>query len=204
MIRLENIVDFHEGEKFLVCGTGPSIDQFSREFYTEWGGITIGVNNIENFFTPDYYLNVHREPRILWMQGFIYPHGHKEAVAFDYCTPSTQIATEKNGRLSMTTSVAIPATTAAYQLGASEIYLIGIDLNLGSSGQIYCDAIGQESHEEYSLADPNHFEFDAVIRSFRRIAETYRNVGVDVYNLSQISRLEGIEKVNWYQKTAHA
>ena len=48
-------VDTHKGEKALVCGMGTSIDQYSVEFYENWPGFTIGVNEITDLFEPDNF-----------------------------------------------------------------------------------------------------------------------------------------------------
>ncbi len=179
-LSLASVVDRHKGQKFLVCGTGPSIDQYSKSFYEGWDGITIGVNDILDLFTPRYHINIHRSPNI------IRDTVENVDIVFRYHNPSTQIDPEKSGLLSMVGTVALPALTAAYQLGAREIYLIGVDCKIGP-GRVHFQGCS-------SVYDKGHFiekidELRATIRSFERAIKLYQEQGIKVINLSKDSIL---------------
>ena len=182
-LSLASVVDRHRGQKFLICGTGPSIDQFPKSFYEGWEGVTIGVNDILELFTPRYHINIHESP------GIIRDNIENVDLVFRYHNPSTQIDPEKSGLLSMVGTVALTAMTAAYQLGASEIYLIGIDLKAtpechhfkGCSSALTIGGTHVIQHTD---------ELRATLRSFDRALKLYRNKGVKVVNLSMDSLVD--------------
>ena len=124
MINLSDIINKHGGESFLVCGMGTSIDQYPRDFYEAWEGVTVGVNEITDLFTPDYLFNVNllhdKDYNAFWDKG-------GREIRYEYMSPSDTVDTEKKGKLSMRGSGILPAYTAAYQLGAADIFLIGVD-----------------------------------------------------------------------------
>jgi len=185
MEDLKDIVDSHRGEAFLVCGTGASIDQFSKYFYESWPGITIGVNGITDLFTPDFHIDIHARPGVIKGRDF--------DIAFDFYSPSIRVDIRKSGLLSIAGSVALTAFTSAYQLGAGSIYLIGIDF--------------QGDHFKACRSDPpdtrrpdnklTHFiknedELKRTIRAFKDAFKIYRAAGVKLFNYSQTSLL-GLE-----------
>lgn len=182
-MRLFNdAIDRHRGERFLVCGTGPSIDQFPRSFYDGWDGVTVGVNDILELFKPDYHINIHEEPNIITASD-------GEKLRFFYRNPSTGIDVEKTGKLSMVGTVALTALTAAYQMGASEIHFIGIDLKATTEKHHFT---GCSSH---FVPGGTHIiesvdELRATIRAFENAIKLYQAAGVKVVNLSRDSILE--------------
>ena len=184
VISLPALIDRHKGKRFLVCGTGPSIDQYHRSFYEKWPGITIGVNDILDLFTPDYYLNIHNDEWTLWC----HMKGREGGIRFAYHNPSTQIDLEKTGHLSIIGTVAFTAMTAAYQLGASEINLIGVDLKT-KDGQNHFSGCSS-----FYAAHGTHFiekvdELRATIYSMEKAICQYQAHGVRVNNLSKDSLL---------------
>ena len=182
VVRLKHVVDRHKGEKFLICGTGPSIDQYHRSFYESWPGITIGVNDILDLFMPDYYLNIHNDERILWC----HMEGKEGGIHFSYHNPSTRVDLEKNGELSIVGTVAFTAMSAAYQLGASEINLIGIDCKL-RHGQSHFEGCSSVLVPGGTHFIEKSFELEGTIRSFERAISEYQTQGIKVFNLSKDS-----------------
>lgn len=186
MKALSEIIDRHKGQPFLVCGTAPSIDQYPREWYLDWPGVVIGVNDILDLFTPDYWMNIHEVQNTL----FCNIRGREERIGFGFHNPSTQIASEKTGNLSIVGTIAVAAMTAAYQLGAAEIHLIGIDLKTRPD-QAHFN--GCSSHY---IKGGSHFlehedQVAATVRTFKRAYMAYGAKGVKIVNLSQNSLLPG-------------
>ncbi len=183
-LSLASVVDRHKGLPFLVCGTGPSIDQFPKSFYEGWDGITIGVNDILDLFTPRYHINIHERPNI------IRDNIEDVDLVFRYHNPSTQIDPDKSGLLSMVGTVALPALTAAYQLGAQEIYLIGIDCKVRPNQHHFkgCSTLPIVPGGTHVIEKID--ELRATIRSFERAIKLYQEQGVKIVNLSKDSLLE--------------
>lgn len=172
---------------------GTSIDQYPAEFYRNWPGITIGVSEITDLFQPCYHL-----PNVV-----VYPQHENHVIkkdgaviSYEYMNPSDTVTAEKNGKLSKRGTCAAPAFCMAYHLGASEIYLIGVDLKAASDGRIYFDGCTKTPPAHYQLADGNDPEVQATIRCFSDAFDIYRAKGVGVYNLSLNTRLSNIETVN--------
>jgi hypothetical protein len=198
-LSFSSAVDKHRGKPFLVCGTGPSIDQFPKSFYEEWEGITIGVNDITELFIPNYHINIHKRPSI------IRDNTEGLDLVFKYFNPSSQIDPEKSGLLSMVGTVALIALTAAYQLGASDIYLIGVDCKVSPSQHHFkgCSSVYWDKDNPYPMDAPrpdgflmeSHFiqkidELRATIRGFERAIKLYWEHGVKTINLSNDSLIE--------------
>ncbi len=175
-------IDIHKGRRFLVCGTGPSIDQYSLSFYEEFDGVTIGVNDIQDRFTPDYYMNMHDNPHILRdnIEGI-------DAV-YSFNNPSSAIAPKKTGLVSMVGTVSLAALTVAYQMGASEIFLIGVDLKATEENHHFdgCSSLFASGGTHVIECED---ELKATVRGFDRAFEAYRGQGVNVVNLSRNSIL---------------
>ena len=187
VLPFEGYVDTHKGERFLVCGTGPSIDQWPVEFYNEWDGVTIGVNDITDKFVPDYHINIHERPGIINCIGDV-------DLIYKYRNPSTGIDTKKTGKLSMVGTVVLTALTAAYQMGASEIYLIGVDLK-ATLDKHHFEGCTSEYGFSVEFNKNTHVieaedELKGTVRSFYRAYNAYREQGVKVINLSDDSILE--------------
>lgn len=190
---LRAYVDAHKGERILVCGMGTSIDQFPLSFYENWPGPTIGVNEIVDLFTPDYHFaNYVYYPHL---ENTILVKGLERPVSFEYTSPSMHIDVGKTGKLSKRGTVAMPAFTMAFQLGAAEIYLIGVDLNSGSDGRIYFKECSKKAPEWYQLADEKNPEQQATIRCFADAFKQYKARGVKVFNLSLVSRFAKMENI---------
>ena len=179
---LRDIRDRHKGARFLICGTGPSVDQYSADWYARWDGITIGVNDIVHLFEPDYHLNIHESARTLTCNI----PGLDREIQFDYHNPSTQVDLEKKGELSLVGTVAFTAYTAAYQLGAGEISLIGVDFKV-CQGQTHF--IGCPSGYDGNHFIEKNFELAAVIRCFESAIKQYGEFGIKTINLSRNSLL---------------
>ena len=191
----------HRGEKFLVYGLGTSLDQFPPEFYAAFPGIVIGVNEViyPGLFYPDYLFNVnlfHDKD----YNAFFDCEGNE--IVYSYATPPDKVCLIGEPYLPMVGTGAVPAIAAAYFMGASEIYLIGIDFNLGANGRIYHSACPKikatlVDPAKYKLTDKKEPEVQATLRCLSEMFLKYAEQGVRCFNLSQNSRLENIEVVKW-------
>ena len=202
---LRAYVDIHQGEKFLVCGMGTSVDQFSVSFFENWKGITIGVNEITDLFTPDYHFpNYAVLPQY---ENSIVVRGVARPISFEYTSPSAHIDIHKTGKLSKRGTVAMPALTAAYQMGASEIYIVGVDFMPSPDGQIYFKGCSKEAPEYYQLADRDDPELQATLRCFQDAFIQYKTQGVKVYSLSHnsiLNELRDIQRVPYTERVTNA
>ena len=210
MTDLRDLIGKHEGKKFLICGTGCSIDDFPIEFFEEWDGVTIGCNDILERFIPDFYLNIHEEKNLLHdIKGM-------DQINIQFRSPSIGVDAERTGLVSLRGTVATTMLTVAYQLGAAEIYLVGIDLKLwglkhhmeNCSAEfvskdhpldmtVAANIIGVREGKQFeSHIIQKECELAATINFFERAFETYRAQGVKLFNLSRDSKLRGIEFLN--------
>jgi hypothetical protein len=212
MTDLQDLIGKHDGEKFLICGTGCSIDDFPIEFFEEWDGVTIGCNDILDRFIPDYYLNIHEEKNLLHdIKGMT-------QVNIQFRSPSIGVDAERTGLVSLRGTVATTMLTVAYQLGAAEIYIVGIDLKPGKDRHHFkgCSSYYFDKNHIPDMTDPivaagmangetdcSHImhpskecELAATINFFERAFETYRAQGVKLFNLSRDSKLRGIDYLN--------
>jgi len=216
VVDLRDIINRHKGEKFLICGTGCSIDDFPVEFFTEWDGITIGCNDITDRFQPDYYLNIHNDKNTLLYNRVLTTPATAEKINLQYRSPSVGVDVERSGLVSLRGTVATTMLTVAYNLGASEIHLVGIDLKTwgdqhhmkGCKAYFFSDdhppdmddqAVVKGIKEGVQLEShiiQKECELAATVNFFERAFETYRARGVKFYNLSRDSKLRGIEYLN--------
>mgnify|MGYP001586029923 CR=1 FL=1 len=186
----------HKGEKFLVYGLGTSLDQFPPEFYAGFPGIVIGINEViyPGLFYPDYLFDInlfHDKD----YNAFFDREGNE--ITYRYADPSNKVYLMGEPYLPLVGTGAVPAIAAAYFMGASEIYLIGIDFNRGANGRIYHSACSKTDPAKYKLADKNEPEVQAALHCLSEMFLKYSEQGVRCYNLSQNSRLENIEVAEW-------
>lgn len=138
----------HQGKKFLVIANGPSIilgKEQIKEFIQKGQCITIGTNLLQGNFIPDYHMFVSRkrflkyassisQQSILLVPSFFGKEIVQEnftgaTVSFDLDAvtgpnePTIHGASQKVVNL----NVAISAILAAYQMGAAEIFAVGMD-----------------------------------------------------------------------------
>jgi hypothetical protein len=201
MLELEQFRNIYKGEKILVLGLGPSLKDYSANYYAQY--ITIGVNDIEKHrIHPDYLIfldkwnevkDVARRPimqKALWESKAEAIFIHKEAV-IRLMPPWTQDRivhineglnnlkkfTNKNkyskDKLYHYLISPFVGLTLALYMGASKIGMIGVDLN-----------------------DPSHNatkEFNNIDAKLLQLREA--NPDVEFFNLSQQSRITAFPKV---------
>lgn len=140
----------HEGKKFIVIANGPSIveykDKIDAFIHDTEGYITIGVNYLRDTFVPDYHMFINRKrflnylPTVNSKSTLIVPSFFgKKIIEENYtgqCSyfdidsiddiselPPFDGDTQKVAVLNVT----ISAILMAYQMGASEIFVVGMD-----------------------------------------------------------------------------
>ena len=138
----------HKGRKFLVIANGPSIvehkDAISK-FIADENCVTIGVNYLQGNFVPDYQIFVNRKRFLKYAQyvdkksTLIVPSffGRKivsenyvgQCIHFDLETVGDAIAPAVEGAQQnlINLNVAVSAILMAYQMGATEIFAVGMD-----------------------------------------------------------------------------
>lgn len=138
----------HSGRKFLIIANGPSIVKYKdkiQQLIEKENCITIGVNYLKGIFIPDYHAFVSRK-RFLKYAEFINKESEllvpsffgREIVEHNFqgkrkyfdinSTDDLNIEPVKGSAQNLVNlNVAVSAILLAYQMGASEIYAVGMD-----------------------------------------------------------------------------
>lgn len=143
------LINKHIGRKFLIIASGPSILKYKdeiQEIIEKENLITIGVNYLQNLFTPNYHLFVNKKRFSKYKStispdtSLILPSYFGKKVASNIQVSSLNyfdlgISSEKNydcvvgmsKQEVINPNVSISAILLAYMMGASEIFAVGID-----------------------------------------------------------------------------
>lgn len=138
----------HQGRKFLVIANGPSIVQNReaiQQFIADEEVVTIGINYLQDNFIPDYHLFVSRK-RFLKYAPYVDKGSvlltpsffGRECVAENFEGPHMFFNLETvddnggavldaSGQKLVNLNVAVSAILLAYEMGASEIFAVGMD-----------------------------------------------------------------------------
>lgn len=139
----------HIGQKFLIIANGPSILKYKDEIdelVRKENFITIGVNYLQNLFTPNYHLFISKKRFLKYYStispnsSLILPSFFGKKIAFNAQASKISyfdlgITSEIHGdcvldiskQEVMNPNVSISAILLANMMGASEIYAVGID-----------------------------------------------------------------------------
>jgi len=141
------IINKHMGRNFLIVANGPSIvkyEQTIKEFITKHKPITIGCNYLKRIYEPTYHIFISRKRFLKYASSIsknstlIVPtffgvklvtdnyNGNKEYIEIkqsDYDSQPVDDVTQQIVNL----NVAISAIITAYQMGAKEIMVVGMD-----------------------------------------------------------------------------
>ena len=197
MADFSNYVDIHHDKDFLICGNGYSILQYEPEWYQNWDGITIGVNRILDYFTPDFYVNVEVPERINWDMpekvgcpwiASVASQQPRADITFDWTPTRGTFFTNKDGKVSWGHGSPFISLSLAYQLGAKSISLIGVDFCHGPEGQPYFTDNEEHCAQWYLGIDPQMRANS--MRWWQNAVFVLNKLGVKVKNLSNISKLE--------------
>jgi len=185
--RYKSLVGSEKDKAFIICGCGTSINTFVPDEKS----ILFGVNDINRKLQTKYLICVNephtfKRGRYEWVQNHtseyffthlrsLSPVKHEATVYFDLgAREGTGI--DNIGQIDYTTNSPYMAVIIAYQLGASKIGLIGVDL----TPDHFFDKTG------------NHLlttRYDAVNEEYRKLASALVTRGIKVANLSSISRI---------------
>jgi len=184
--------DVHRGEKVVVCGCGESL----RSLTNPDACVTIGVNDVGRLFTPTYLVVVnplrqfasHRlrfiassRAHVLFTQMADLKVTHPRVVKFrlgsyggtDLSDPDFLHYTQNSPYVAM--------CLAAF-MGARRIGLIGVDF---TDGNFF----------ERTGTHPLATSLDEIDREYGHFAEACAARGVEVVNLSAVSRLQSLRRV---------
>jgi len=179
----------HKGAKVLLCGEGSSIDEYPLHFYVDWDGIIVGINRIKLKFVPDYWLalDVMRNKVEDCNKQQWYQWKAKHRSAEEGLGKRDGLIEPGNSSLTINSALSI-----CYQLGASEIYLIGIDFCLGKNGKAHYN-IREEMGGNHLVENYNKF-LTKRCHTLDEQIHAYQNNGVKIYDLSPFGLLEGVIK----------
>ena len=181
------LVGSESGNGIIVCGCGSSINDFVPDDKT----ILFGVNDINRKLKTKYLICVNephtfKRGRFEWIQNhtsdIFFTHlqslapNKREATVYFNLGARNGIAIDNIGKIDFTANSPYMAVIIAYQLGASKIALIGVDLT------------------------PNHFfgdtgdhmlsrRADDVNREYQLLGDTLINKGIKIANISSISKI---------------
>ena len=191
MSRLEDYRGRHAGADIVVCGCGPSLHELERP----GDHITIGVNDVGRRFQPNYLVVVNmpsqfapgRFRHVAESQAdalFTHlplPVDHPEVVEFRLGRRSG-VGVPEPGRLHYTRNSPYVAVGLAAHMGARRIGLIGVDFTdhhfFGETGRHPLTRHLAEIEREYGC-----------------LAAALRSRGVELVNLSSVSRLRSLPRV---------
>jgi hypothetical protein len=193
--KLNEFYNIHSGKKIVVCGCGMSLLEF-KEHHQDF--ITIGVNDVPALFDPTYLVITDHPVRfsktrqdlvngsnVKAMLTCVKGWRHERMAMF-------QLGKKGVGNLNDPNLVdhflnsPYAAINIAYKMGAREIGIVGVDF---SEGHFYSPKDGK-----HSLARMGYMrDINAGYRMIRRELE---NNGAKLYNLSQISTVEPVEKIS--------
>lgn len=183
--------DFHRGETIVVCGCGASLSELREP----WRFITIGVNDVGRLFDPTYLVVLN--PRSQFKDGrFRYVEESRARALFtqlDLRLKHPHVVRFRLGRrgggeaspapdtLDYSCNSPYVALMLALRMGAARIALIGVDFT---------------DHHFFAPTGRHPLlgrlaEIDA---EYAKVARTARARGVEIVNLSAISRLAAFPK----------
>lgn len=159
-VKQSDVENRHKGRKFLIIANGPSIVQHKdviEKFITDEDVVTIGINYLQKIYTPDYHMFISRKrflkysPSISESSTLVVPSFFgQEIVSENYSGTCAYFNLEmvEDGAILpvsgvdqrlLNLNVAASAILMAYQMGASEIFAVGIDgyINEMSKQMVY-------------------------------------------------------------------
>ena len=186
LLSLASFKGVHQGDNIVVCGCGESVNALQDP--TQF--ITIGVNDIGRRFHPDYLVVVN--PRNQFKPDrFRYVETSQARYLFtqydDLSAPHPQVVRIQLGKyggtdfgnpdvLHFTQNSPYVALCLAIHMGARRIGLIGVDFT--------------ENHFFAKTGrHPLAARLEQIDREYSNLAQACRSMGIEVFNLSPVSRL---------------
>ena len=183
--RYNSLVGTEAGKSFIICGCGTSINSFVPDD----NSILFGVNDINRKLKTKYLICVNephtfKRGRFEWVQNHtseyffthlrsLEPVRHETIVYFNLGARDSE-AIDNIGLIDFTANSPYMAVIIAYQLGASKIGLIGVDLTpdhfFAQTGDHLLTAKASTVNEEYN-----------------KLGQALVSKGIKIANLSEIS-----------------
>ena len=185
--KYKSFVGLHKGESFIICGCGVSINNFNPDEIS----ILFGVNDINRKIKTKYLLCVNevhtfKRGRFQYIENhnsdYIFtqikhlPINRPETAVYFQLGDRDSVSIDNIGRIDFTANSPYMAAIIAYQMGASKIGLIGIDL----TEHHFFEQTGKH------LLTDRHLIVD---NEYRKLGEALKNKGVKIANLSSISKI---------------
>ncbi|HSK74270.1 MAG TPA: hypothetical protein VK892_21400, partial [Pyrinomonadaceae bacterium] len=193
MKLLTSFKSIHQNSTIIVCGCGESLNdlQHPERF------ITIGVNDVGRKFQPNYLVVVNPQNQFSG-DRFKYVETSQAEYLFtqlDLKINHPNIVRFKLGQfggtdfsnpnvLNYTNNSPYIALCLAILMGARRIGLIGVD---------FTDHHFFAETGRHPLAP----QFEAINEQYRRLAEAAQSLGIEIFNLSGISRLTAFPKISF-------
>jgi predicted glycosyltransferase involved in capsule biosynthesis len=191
--QMRDYRDYHKNEAILVCGCGASLSEVvSPESF-----VTIGVNDVGRLFHPDYLVVLNPRSqfsgdRFKYVEnsqaGAIFTQlslgiSHPHIVRFRLGQRSGVDLTDPDA-LPYTRNSPYVAVCLAVHMGARRIGLIGVDFT---------------NDHFFARTGPHPLarEFSQIDREYKQLYEACLARGVEVFNLSDQSRLTGLPKMSF-------
>ena len=187
---LRDYRDRHRGESIVVCGCGVSLNDLPPDY----AGVTIGVNDIGRRFDPTYLVVLN--PRSQFSgERFRYVETSRAQALFSQLDLGirhprfVRLRLGQRGGAELGPGDALPYTRnspyvalcLALYMGARRIGLIGVDFTkdhfFGATG-----------------THPLSRELGQIDEEYRRLYQACRDKGVEVFNLSPVSRLTSLPR----------
>ena len=184
----DGLAGSRDGEAALVCANGPSLDLYPKEFYENWNGFTVGINRIKLLFTPDYFVALDV------LHGYI--EDCKRQEWFKKENQESEDWGVRNGYVENGHGSTGVAISVAYQLGASSIYIIGLDGCPDADGNHYFKErrdIGLKTDALDCTCEKQDKWYDKQQQHIERQLDCYK---IPIYNLSPFSRYKTIPHIN--------
>lgn len=191
--------DRHAGQDLIVCGCGTSLTAEVVEQAARHGWVTIGVNDVGRLFTPDY-LVVLNPPRQFRGDRFEHVRHSQAQAVFTQLTPQVlgpinpplvQITLGVHGGTEVGTDGSLPhtqnspyvAVCLAAWMGAKRIGLIGVDFT---------------DHHFFARSGrhPLSARLARIDQEYGALAQALKARGVELVNLSSLSRLQSLPRLS--------
>jgi hypothetical protein len=192
MMDLRYFRNIHRGSSIIVCGCGESATKIQSTNL-----ITIGIGDISKVFSPNYLLisnylhqyEIERSKFILTSTAryiftpLKYIDIDKNNIIYAKCGEFTGTELAEDS-LNYSETSAYMAICLAEYMGARSIGVLGVDFtDRHLSG-------ANRPHALSSQVDKINLEFDLLNQALRRR-------GINVYNLSDVSKIQAFERASW-------
>ncbi|HQU81626.1 MAG TPA: methyltransferase domain-containing protein [Pyrinomonadaceae bacterium] len=192
MQQLNSFLNLHNKDSIIVCGCGESLNELQNPERF----ITIGVNDVGRKFQPNYLVVVNPRQQFSGDRFRFVENSSADFVftQLDLSLKRRNIVRFKLGKfcgtdfsnknvLHYTNNSPYIALNLAILMGAKRIGLIGVDFT--------------ENHFFAKTGThPLSRQFDSINEQYKNLAEAAKVDGVEIYNLSKISRLTAFPKLS--------